>query len=70
MNNSPAFPQCAYNMKGGYDITGGMTLRDYFAAKALPLILEQMDVWNGKDLTNSAWLAYQMADVMMKAREA
>jgi len=30
----PAFPQCSYNMTGGYDITGGMTLRDYFAAKA------------------------------------
>ena len=27
----PAFPQCIYNMKGGYDITGGMTLRQYAA---------------------------------------
>jgi len=48
----------------------GMELRDYFAAKAMPAILAQMDVCNGKDLTNSAWITYQMADAMMKAREA
>ena len=48
----------------------GMTLRDFFAAKAMPAILEQMDVGNGKELTNSAWIAYQMADAMLKAREA
>jgi hypothetical protein len=52
---------------GGHE---GMDLRDYFAAKALPAILEQMDVCNGKELTNSAWIAYQMADAMLKAREA
>jgi len=48
----------------------GMTLRDYFAAKAMQAILAQMDVCNGKELTNSAWISYQMADAMMKAREA
>lgn len=47
-----------------------ISLRDYFAAKALPAILEQMDVCNGKELTNSAWIAYQMADAMLKVREA
>lgn len=45
-----------------------MTLRDYFAAKAMPAVLEQMDVCDGRQLTNSAWIAYQMADAMMKAR--
>ena len=29
-----AFPQCTYNMKGGYDTYGGMTLRQYYAAHA------------------------------------
>jgi len=65
MKNPPAFP-VAY---GGGRIEN-MTLRDYFAAKAMPAILAQMDVCNGKELTNSAWIAYQMADAMLKAREA
>jgi hypothetical protein len=60
MNNPPAFPDWTKD---------GMTLRDYMAAKAMPAILEQMDVCNGRDLTNSAWIAYQMADAMLKARE-
>ena len=46
----------------------GVTLRDYFAAKAIPAILEQMDVCNGKELTSSAWIAYQLADAMMEVR--
>ena len=49
--------------------SGGMTLRDYFAAKAMPSILEQMDVCNGNELKNSAWIAYQMADAMLEARK-
>jgi len=47
----------------------GMTLRDYFAAKAMPAILEQNDVHDGRALTNAAWIAYQVADAMLKARE-
>jgi hypothetical protein len=68
MNNIPAFQ----NQGGSGNLWNdkGMTLRDYFAAQAMPAILAQMDVCNGKDLTNSAWIAYQMADAMMKAREA
>jgi hypothetical protein len=45
------------------------SLRNDFAAKAMPEILAQMDVGNGKELTNSAWIAYQMADAMLRARE-
>ena len=58
----PAFPtnDVCYN---------GMNLRDYFAAKAMPSILEQMDVCNGNELKNSAWIAYQMADAMLEARK-
>jgi hypothetical protein len=42
-----------------------MTLRDYFAAKALQGILHDADVfWAG-----AAPLAYQYADAMLKARE-
>ena len=60
----PAFPECSYNMRGGYDITGGMTLRDYFAAKVLRLYsddtLELME--------ENARKAYAQADAMLKAR--
>jgi hypothetical protein len=65
--NETAFPQCAYNMKGGYDITGGMTLRDYFAAKALQGMM--VDVYI-PDYDHIAKTAYAMADAMLKAREA
>ena len=68
MNNQPAFPQCAYNMKGGYDITGGMTLRDYFAAHLMQGICAGSPsmVWANKRLAEEA---YDLADAMMKARE-
>jgi hypothetical protein len=45
--------------------SGGMDLRDYFAAKAMQALLED-------DHNCSKWLskkAYEYADAMMKARE-
>lgn len=45
-----------------------MTLRDYFAAKALFAVLEQKDVHDGREYDSAAWMAYQIADAMMKAR--
>jgi hypothetical protein len=64
----PAFPLHNHGAQTlGLDVTG-MTLRDYFAAKAMPAILEQKDVHDGRELTNAAWIAYQMADAMLKAR--
>jgi len=66
--NPPAFPS---SVDDGETVKYmlGMNMRDYFAAQAMPAILAQMDVCNGKELTNSAWIAYQMADAMLKARE-
>ena len=70
MNNTktggPAFAQCSYNMKGCYDITGGMTLRDYFAAKAMDAFLSR----DGGTLESDAKAAYMMADIMLKVRES
>ena len=46
----------------------GMTLRDYFAAKAM-----QADMTDGiheNDFAWSAGRAYKMADAMLKAKEA
>jgi hypothetical protein len=73
MNNTntggPAFPFPAYTYPNG-EINhgeGGMTLRDYFAAKAMQgLLYDSCSL--GKD--NLARFAYQCADEMLKAREA
>jgi hypothetical protein len=65
----PAFPQASYNMKGGYDIIGGMTLRDYFAAKAM---VGWLTTWEFDESVNAATLAefcYRMADAMLAERD-
>jgi hypothetical protein len=67
MNNPPAFPTTQY--ANGISPTGhdnGMTLRDYFAAKALANAYTQHD---GNPDKVAEW-AYAVADAMMKAREA
>jgi len=61
--NEAAFP-C-----GEYTSTG-MTLRDYFAAKAMQAMLAHP---NSKETASPqvyASAAYEMADAMLKAREA
>ncbi len=67
-----AFPaQPIYRMPDGTEIIvpqDGMTLRDYFAAKALPSIIAQYDVFDGRTWSNGAWIAYQVADAMIEAR--
>ena len=58
----PAFP-----IEGG-SIYAGMTLRDYFAAKAM-----QADMTDGIHENDFAWAAaraYKVADAMLKARDA
>jgi hypothetical protein len=66
-NNTPAFPN-----EGG---TGnlwndkGMTLRDYFAAKAMQGNLASMVEGQEFDPSMGAEWAYKVADAMMKARE-
>jgi hypothetical protein len=77
MNDQPAFPTNQYAngiSPSGFDT--GMTLRDYFAAKALQGFLpdafqEAPDNYPAKRLAPFwAGMAYQLADEMMKAREA
>ena len=63
MNNPPAFPHFGHT---GWSNSGGMTLRDYFAAKAM----QAMETRNASGTDHSrAIRAYEMADAMMKARE-
>jgi hypothetical protein len=48
----------------------GMTLRDYFAAKAMQGTIEYSPWSETIDMDKIAQLAYKQADAMMKAREA
>ena len=63
----PAFPSTFHN--GWGEPEKGMTLRDYFAAKAMQtLLIAQPKDWPmGFDVSVSV-AAYQMADAMLKAR--
>ena len=72
MKNPPAFPSLHWVAPQGHSANEnpqGMTLRDYFAAKALQ---GQLSRPNAGYLTehDHAEYAYMMADAMMKAREA
>jgi hypothetical protein len=44
----------------------GMTLRDYFAAQALPAIIS---TYKGESLVSASVTAYEYADEMIKARQ-
>ena len=78
MNNPPAFPhvadilQIAGNSAVVKTLTqNGMTLRDYFAAKAMQAAITGCATRGEVGLySNWANLAYEMADAMLKAREA
>lgn len=74
-NGGPAFPSPTDGMLDNE----GMTLRDYFAAKALPVIYTQAmeEAAEGSGLfQHEDWRmglaldAYSMADAMLRAREA
>lgn len=68
MNNPQAFPMTGFETRNGQGIQSvhhtGMTLRDYFAAKALPRVMQ-----DGKSFYEIAEDAYDMADAMLKVRE-
>jgi len=66
MNDIPAFPRPTSGVDQ-YSQTG-MTLRDYFAAKAMQGFLATVKVGCPDDLI--AVDAYNLADAMMKARKA
>jgi hypothetical protein len=64
--NIPAFPiQDAYSMS----TEQGMTLRDYFAAKAMQAMIAHPDSDDNKPAFVFAEAAYIMANAMLKARE-
>jgi hypothetical protein len=61
MNNKPAFP-CEWS-KVSY--TPGMTMRDYFAAKAMQALCQDQRL----SVLSTVGQAYEIADAMMQARE-
>jgi hypothetical protein len=68
----PAFPrtgfECDREERGSYDTApqAGMTLRDYFAAKAMQSLVHE----GWKDAVEIMSLrAYRIADAMLEARE-
>lgn len=76
-DGGPAFPQMEEYEKfddasGNYvkDIApnGGMTLRDYFAAKAMVGILFEESKTDSKNAKIAQW-AYAMADAMLAERQ-
>ena len=62
-----AFPTTRYEYGGESD---GMTLRDYFAAKALQGMFASGNLPKSVSDEELAAVAYQTADAMLKAREA
>jgi len=64
MKNQPAFP-CQYEEH--LPTWNGMTLRDYFAAKAMQGLVENAN-WRGMPEDALAKESYKLADEMLKAR--
>ena len=64
--NTPAFPISGSQ----YRHTQGMTLRDYFAAKAMQGMLAACTGWSEAGIERLAKCSYMTADAMMKERES
>ncbi len=61
MKNIPAFPAMHFDLA---DNEHGLTMRDYFAAKAMQTLAEKYS--HEGDVSRNA---YKIADAMMKARD-
>ena len=70
----PAFPIQGHSTRNGQGfqlvMADGMTLRDYFAAKALQGMFASGNLPKSVSDEELAAVAYQTADAMLKAREA
>jgi len=67
MNNPPAFPNEGFN--GWGEPEKGMTLRDYFAAKAMQgFMANKSNPMHFQPEADASW-AYSIADAMLAERE-
>jgi hypothetical protein len=65
-NNEPAFPAMHFDLA---ENEHGLTMRDYFAAKALQNFRDQIGLQSDQEWFDKvAKGAYRMADAMLKAR--
>jgi hypothetical protein len=75
-DGGPAYPQTETLMNSGFpdikikEVTGGMSLRDYFAAAALQGIIGSIFCTPQVTYKECADRAYGMADAMLAARES
>ena len=80
MNDNTGGPAFPYVCDADFDYGTGMTLRDYFAAKAMQAILRGYDAvssFEDEEVNDPEGMpkliakdAYIMADAMLKARES
>jgi hypothetical protein len=61
-DGGPAFPDYDHN-----GVNQGMSMRDYFAAKAMADVLHHFN-WEDDSIARAAEMAYQLADAMLKER--
>lgn len=69
-DGGPAFPASLYKLEYGQESVvphEGMTMRDYFAAMAIPIAWKAYGYFDDNAIAKSA---YQIADAMLIAREA
>jgi len=66
MKDTPAFPHTIEHLHAPQ--TTGMTLRDYFAAKAMQGLMNEQ-TYGASSWHLDAKAAYEIADAMLKARE-
>ena len=67
--NIPAFPvEMIYTQEN--EKFNGMTLRDYFAAKAMQGFAAMSDVDGFSSVEDMAKMSYKWADAMLKVRQA
>ena len=69
MNNPPAFPVQSIYIEDQETNSRGMTLRDYFAAKAMQAMLAHPDSKETAPPQTYANASYIMADAMLRARD-
>lgn len=71
-DGGPAFPESAPNQQGRYEtFQKGMSLRDWFAAKAMEALMSTAHLSTDKDkhIRSIGKASYGVADLMLEARE-
>lgn len=75
-NGGPAFPAHCTSDGHAANVDGGMSLRDYFAAKAMQGMLAHATRYRPRPGASSNWHeamseeAYEIADAMLRAKES